>query len=267
MNDSSKTTTGTRQGVAALFDDFERKELFRKYLMFLVWIEVLIIAVCWLYRLGDGVTEGAFPWRAYFLIAFLAPVAISFIVGIVIVGFNKYFGELEPHAESSASGESSAETPGEPGRIQQLDRMVTLLRKLPFLSLLLLLCVVVGFFYKLDSFLEFIAAVGEKSVQVVIIFIAALVGIASVFGLVLIVLNYQLRKRSMEYQYKSEMAQRFGLIILDDNTVLNNDGKLLVTGKKWKDSVPLLPAKTSETAKTDGAPVHLPPGRPDLETT
>ena len=145
--------------------------------------------------------------------------------------------------------------------------MVTLLRKLPFLSLLLLLCVVVGFFYKLDSFLEFIAAVGEKSVQVVIIFIAALVGIASVFGLVLIVLNYQLRKRSMEYQYKSEMAQRFGLIILDDNTVLNNDGKLLVTGKKWKDSVPLLPAKTSETAKTDGAPVHLPPGRPDLETT
>lgn len=269
MKDFSKTTNGTLHGVAALFDDFERKELFRKYLMFLGWIEVLIIAVCWLYRLGDGVTEGAFPWKAYFLVSFLAPVAISFIIGVVIVGFNKYFGEVEPHAESPGEEAASETSPGRTDRIHQLDRMVTWLRRLPFLSLLLLLCIGAGFFYKLDSFLGFVANVGEKSVQVVLISAAILVGIASVFGLILVVLNYKLRKHSMEYQYRSEMAHRFGLIILNDHTVLSSEGKLLVTGKNWKDSVPALPENTLPTGAEalGGQPPALPPGPADLKTT
>ena len=268
MKDSTKTSGGTLHGIAALFDDFERKQLFRKYLAFLAWIEVLILAVCWLYRLGDGVTEGAFPWRAYFLVSFLAPIAISFLLGVVIVGFNKYFGEAEPQVnESAAEGSEERTDPGTTGRIQQLNSMVTLLRRLPFLSLLLLLCVAVGFFYKLDSFLGFIASVGEKSVQIVLISAGILVGLASIFGLILILLNYQLRKRSMEYQYRSEMAQRFGLIILDDNSVLSSEGKLLVTGKKWKNSVPMLPAATSHSDKAESAAAPIPPGRADLETT
>jgi len=78
-------------------------------------------------------------------------------------------------------------------------------------------------------------------------------------------MNYQLRKKTMAYQYRSEVAERFGLIILDDNTVLNSEGKLLIQGRKWKTSVPLLPGSTQEPAVETTATAIPRPA--DLETT
>ena len=40
-------------GIAALFDDMERKDIFRKYLYFLGWVELGILLTCWLYQIGD----------------------------------------------------------------------------------------------------------------------------------------------------------------------------------------------------------------------
>ncbi len=84
-------------GIAALFDDMERKDIFRKYLYFLGWVELGILLTCWLYQIGDSGRDGdpVFPWRLYFLVAFLAPVAITFLLGTVVVGFNRYFAEPE----------------------------------------------------------------------------------------------------------------------------------------------------------------------------
>jgi hypothetical protein len=259
-------------GIAALFDDSERKELFRKYLFFLGWVEVLILAICYLSRLGNGgydsygPVELSFPWKSYFLISFLAPVAITFLIGIVIVGFNKYFGEPDPPGRISADDTNpEAEAEGSE-RIHSLQQWVKWLQRLPFLGLLLLLVAVVLFFYKMDVFLAFVANVGEKSVRIVLMSAAVLLGIASLFALLLVILNYQLRKKSMAYQYRSEVAERFGLIILDDNTVLNNEGRLLIRGKQWKDSVPLLPAEANEDRNTEAQADPLP--RPlDLKTS
>ena len=51
----------------------------------------------------------------------------------------------------------------------------------------------------------------------------------------------------MEYQYKTQVAEKFGLVILEDNTVLNSSGKLLVNGRKFK--------------QVDGAPARATRGR------
>lgn len=255
MKTSNKTSDKPLRGVAGLFDESERKEFFRRYLIFLGWIELLIFVGCWLYQLGSqgydryGPIETPFPWQAYFLLAFLAPVAITFLIGMVIVGFNKYFSDEGPDeegAEAPFAGDTS-------GHIYKLHKLVKWLQHVPFLGLLLLLGVAVGFFYNIDTILNFIATIGEKSVKAILISAAVLVGIASVFGLILVVMNFKLRKKSMEYQYKSEVAERFGLIILEDNTVLNREGKLLVQGKEWKDAVPLLPEQVSEK-KDDESP-------------
>ncbi len=74
----------------------------------------------------------------------------------------------------------------------------------------------------------------------------------------LILLSYKLRKKSMEYQYKTEMGQRFGLLILEDNTVINSEGKLLIQGKKWKDTVALLPAITRDNSAPKSQPLPCP---------
>jgi hypothetical protein len=253
MENQGEKTNGLR-GIAALFNDVERKEIFRKYLYFLGWVEILLLLTCWLYQIGDSGHDGAestFPWRLYFIIAFLAPVGISFLLGIIIIGFNKYFAEAGPVHASAAEEQSAASKDGNEGRIEQLNRMVVWVQRLPFLALLLLLALAVGFFYKLDVIVGLVGSIGEKSVKVVLISAGVILILISVFALILVVLNFQLRKRAMEYQYKSQVAERFGLIILEDNTVLNSEGKLLVNGKKWKDSVRLLPEPVPEPVKED----------------
>jgi len=94
MDSASEKPKGLR-GIAALYDDKERKDLFRKYLYLLGWVELAILLTCWLYQIGDSGHDGesVFPWRLYFVIAFLAPVAVTFLLGIAVVGFNKYFAE------------------------------------------------------------------------------------------------------------------------------------------------------------------------------
>jgi hypothetical protein len=246
-------------GLAGLFDHSERKTLFRKYVIFLGWVELLILVVCWLYQLGDrgydrfGPVEVPFPWKIYFLISFLAPIAITFLIGVVIVGFNKYFGDAHPAGETAHAADDPNLSGEKAGRVYQLQKLMTWLQRLPFLALLLLLGIGAIFFYKLDAFLGFVGNVGEKSVRIVLISAAVLVLIASIFALILIVLNYQLRKRSMDYQYKSEVAERFGLIILEDNTVLNSQGKLLIQGKKGKEMLPLLSAETGKAEEPEPA--------------
>jgi membrane protein implicated in regulation of membrane protease activity len=233
MDPSSEKPKGLH-GIAALFDERERKDLFRKYLFFLCWVELGILLTCWIYQIGDSGREGgpAFPWRLYFLVAFLAPIAITFLAGTVIVGFNKYFAESEPDDQPRA-GTETVENDGQ-GRIRQLSRMVALVQKLPFLGLLLLLGVGTAFFYELDSIMAVIGAVGGKSVKILLTSCAVILLLASIFAIVLLILNYRLRRTAMEYQYKTQVAEKFGLVILEDNTVLNSSGKLLVNGAKFK---------------------------------
>lgn len=257
----SQSSTRSAKGIAGLYDDAERKELFRKYLYFLGWIEILILIASYLYQLGDGrhdmsgTVEAGFPWKTYFYIAFITPVAITFLVGMVIVGFNKYFAEEDPGAQGLGDrGDDRLHPRAEAtGRMRKLQSMVVWIQRLPFLALLVLLGISSIFFYKLDGILAFLSNVGEKSVKVLLITGAVLLGLGSVFAFVLIVLNYQLRKKTMAYQYRSEMAERFGLIILDDNSVINSEGKLLIQGRSMKESLPLLPEKTLD-AESEPSP-------------
>jgi hypothetical protein len=50
-----------------------------------------------------------------------------------------------------------------------------------------------------------------------------------VLGLVWMFISYNLRKKSMEYQYryKKDVVDKTGLIILDDDRVMDRDGKVL----------------------------------------
>lgn len=269
---TSTPSRKTIKGIATLFDDIERKQLFRKYLFFLGWVEVAILVVTALYQLGNqgydhnGPIPIPFPWKMYFVISFLTPVAITFLIGVIIVGFNKYFTDPDPiedaaglNPSAATAGAASAATGLDPAsRMQKFQDVVHQFQRLPFLSLLLLLAIAVGIFSKLDSILAFVGAVGETSVRILLISIGVLVTLVSVFVLVLILLSYRLRKKSMEYQYKTEMGQRFGLLILEDNTVINSEGKMLIQGKKWKDTVALLPAVTRENTLPEEPPIALP---------
>lgn len=248
--DVSSQKSKQLRGIGALFSEVERKDLFRKYLYFLGWVELGILITCWLYQISDGGNgaHSTFPWRLYFLIAFLVPVAITFLTGTIVVGFNKYF--TDAHDEPSEVKGPLAHVGGS-GRIESLSRMVAWVQRLPFLALLLLLGAGVAFFYKLNTIMSLVGTIGGKSVEILLISIGVLVFLGALFGLILLVLNYKLRKAAMEYEYKSQVAEKFGLVILEDNTVMNSSGKLLVNGAKFKKAVRFLPEPPDETKEVE----------------
>jgi hypothetical protein len=271
MDASNEKPNGLR-GIAALFDDMERKALFRKYLYFLCWVELGILLTCWLYQIGDSGREGesTFPWRLYFLVAFLAPIAITFLMGTVVAGFNKFFAEPEQASAEVENQSEAAESSGT-SRIQRLSRMVAVIQRLPFLALLLLLGVGTTFFYKLDAIVTLIGSIGEKSVKILLTSLGLILLLASIFALILIILNYRLRKTAMEYQYKAQVAEKFGLVILEDNTVLNSSGKLLVNGRKFGKALEILPEPLSESKAIESKSTENPcsgsiPRPADMET-
>lgn len=262
MTDTSQPSNKSLRGVAALFDDAERKEMFRKYLFFLAWVQLFILVGCFLYQLDDqgynshGPIETPFPWKVFFLLSFLIPLAITFMIGVIIIGFNRYLAE----PEAASMGALDAALPDDrSGRAYKFFVMVNWLQRLPFLSLLLLLGIAVGFFYKLDSILSLIGNFGERSLQLILWTGATLLLVATALAVVLILVNYNLRKKSMEYKYRTDVAERFGLIIMEDNTVLNSEGRLLSSGKHFKDEVPLLPSASGPSDAAEPVAPLAPP--------
>lgn len=275
MDPSIKSNSAGGQGISTLFDDGERKALFRKYVIFLGWLETLIFVMCWFYQLGTdgydrfGPVEIPFPWKTYFLVAFLAPVAITFLIGVVIVGFNRYLGKAERERQPAAHGGAPPNADGGAtrvgagaGKAEKVAGLVHWLEKLPYLALLLLLGAAIGIVYNLDLVMGFIGAVGEKTIKAVLITGAALLAVLSLLAFILLLMNYKLRKHAMDYRYRSQVAERFGLVILDDHTVLNHSGQLLIRGRKWKDSVPLLTAEAGAVPQPAAEPME-PEGKPD----
>jgi hypothetical protein len=217
---------GKRKGVASLFDDYEIKDLFRRYIQLLIVVEVLIFLVCWVYQLGiDEVAvtgkpvDIPFPWKAYFLVSFSAPVAVTFLVGIVVVAFNSFlYGQKGRPVFKETQGDGFA------GKVVSAANFCF---QLPFLLTLLLLGVFIGIVFNLGLITDYLARFGEAASKVILIGLGGVLAAGTIFGVVRMILNYKLRKKNMEYDYKREVMDRLGIAILDERTMIDSQGKML----------------------------------------
>ncbi len=241
-----------RKGVASLFDDYEIKDLFRRYIQLLIVVEVLIFLVCWVYQLGiDQVAvtgkpvDVPFPWKAYFLVSFSAPVAVTFLVGIVVVAFNSFlYGQKGRPVFKQTQGD------GFGGKVV---RVANFCFQLPFLLTLLLLGVFLGIVFNLGVITDYLARFGEAASKVILIGLGCVLVAGTIFGVVRMILNYKLRKKNMEYDYKREVMDRLGIAILDERTMIDSQGK--VVGPKNVEisgnSQDVLPPAAPEIAAND----------------
>ena len=244
-----------RKGVASLFDDYEIKDLFRRYVQLLIVVEVLIFLVCWVYQLGiDEVAvtgkpvDVPFPWKAYFLVSFSAPVAVTFLVGIVVVAFNSFlYGQKGRPVFKETQGAGFA------GKIA---RAANFCFQLPFLLTLLLLGVFIGIVFNLGAIMDYLARFGEAASKVILIGLGCVLVAGTIFGVVRMILNYKLRKKNMEYDYKREVMDRLGIAILDERTMIDSQGQVVgprnieITGES-QDVLPPAAPETITTEKSD----------------
>jgi len=233
------TENVTSKSISHLFSDVERKTLLKQYLIFMGILEICILIFCWFYQMGTqdydrfGPVDIPFPWRVYFLLAFLTPVIITFLMGIFFVAFNKYLAGQDTTKESSSETQSKAE-------ISRFESIVQTLLNIPFLLALFLVCIGAGIIYRIDDIVDYLQRLGEQSVQFLLILLCTTLGIGTLFGLTWMIFAYKLKKKSMEYSFKSEIMDKFGIAILEDKTMVTRSGQL-ITSENIDISTKLLP--------------------------
>lgn len=212
-------------GVASLFDSVQLRAWFLHYLYFIVGVEILIFLVSFVGAIGPE--KGPFPWKFYFFVSFTIPIAITFLLGIFILAFNKYlFG-------NSLLEDSGQTLDGQPSErksyMLKMNMFLNNMRHAPFLSVMFLLIMGSVVAYKLDDIMLLLFNAGEKVIKYVLISVAVLLVAGLIFGIFWVIANYKLRKKHMEhhFQYKKDVMAQMGLLIMDDDTVINKEGKVI----------------------------------------
>ena len=98
-----------QSGLATLFDGVELKSFFINYLWFIVAVEILIFLVSFLGNLGPN--KGPFPWKFYFYVSFVTPVAITFLLGVFILAFNQFIFGTAPASGEGGDADDEAVVP------------------------------------------------------------------------------------------------------------------------------------------------------------
>lgn len=224
----AKSREKKRVGIASMLDKSEIKEYFDTFFILVLGIEFVIFVAHFIGSIGPD--KGAFPWKQYFFVSFIAPIVLTFLVGLVIIGFNYYiFGE-----EYARQKEGNApEEPGSKKLLYSAKSFIGLLHQMPVLAGLFTIGLGSVILYKLDVILKVIGHVGERTAFYIFIALAILVAGALIFLLFWMFWKFRLHKLEMErrWEFRRQVMEKSGLIILDNNVVLNEEGQVLVSGE------------------------------------
>jgi lysylphosphatidylglycerol synthetase-like protein (DUF2156 family) len=211
--------------IASYFTKADRKKLFFDYLKLIGILEIVIFIVVVLWASDDKYhrVQTAFPWREYVFVAFAFPIVVTFLMGIIITGFNYFLGD---------QGEQSEEAGPAPDN--QMEAVLGQLKRLPFLSLLFLLLVTVLALYNMNYIMAWLSSLGYNTFLFLSYVLAGFGAIVVIYLVFFLFFKYRLNQRHMKYQYYTDISERHGLIILDDRTVLHKNGSLLVQGRRWR---------------------------------
>mgnify|MGYP000271255563 CR=1 FL=1 len=233
-------------GLATLFDGVELKSFFINYLWFIIAVEILIFLVSFLGNLGPD--KGPFPWKFYFYVSFITPVAITFLLGVFILAFNQFiFGNTPSVGEESGA---ATEDDDRRSKLFQFNLFLNHIKKVPFLPVLFVLVACTVLFSKLDAIFLFIFNAGEKMVTYSLIACGVLLIAGLIFGIAWIVSNYKLSKKHMEheYRYRNDVMEKLGFLIMEDDTVIDKNGKL-ISQKHLLPASPHEPSQERENLK------------------
>ena len=225
-NHMSEASKDDYAGIARLFDAVQLKSYFINYLYFITGTEVLIFVFTFFSHLRPE--NGPFPWKFYFYLSFIVPIAMTFLLGVFILAFNKYVYGKNPASETDF--ESSSDTASVENTVKTR-LFINSMRTIPFLPVLFFIVLGSVIFYKLDVIFLFVANAGEKAVKYSLMAVGILLVAGAVIGVVWIIVNYKLRKQHLEnqHQYKNEVMNNLGLLILD-NKIIDKNGRIISDG-------------------------------------
>jgi hypothetical protein len=184
------------------YDPLEKRYVFNSFLVVVGLVEILILVFTLIWKIDfDAMFANEvraavpFPWKEYLLAAFIAPIALLFLFGLIIQGF-EVLGQCTP--ETGPGG----------GRWARLGRWRYLLGLLAFMAALVLFLHGKNAFYLLSAIIKFIGLGGSYG-------LIAVMALALLYLPLRLWLRYRLQKQAMEYQYLLTLAERHGVVLVD----------------------------------------------------
>ena len=211
-------------GLAASFEAAEIKKLFFSFLITILSIEGVVFFLCYINLLVNE--NGVFPWKPYLFASFIAPVAVTFIFGLIVLIFNRFFFNQAPPVVESTRGFTPAFGLGKGEKIATFFQVV---HRLPILFSLLLLIAATVLAYNLDSIVIYMAQVGVSTARYLFFTLIGVL-VASAIGLaVWMILSYRLRQKTLQsgHDYRMQLMEQFGMVLLEDGTMINKEGRIV----------------------------------------
>ncbi|HLD47345.1 MAG TPA: hypothetical protein VJA64_05935 [Desulfobaccales bacterium] len=210
------------------YDPLEKRYVFNSFLVVVGLVEILILVFTLIWQVDEGIfTESPrlipFPWSPYLLAAFVAPIALLFLFGVIIQGF-EFLGQEASEARAGGKGVGS-----------RLYRLRYLLGLLAFVTVLGLVILGRDAPPLVAAAVKFIGLGGAYG-------LIALLALALLYLWVRLWLRYRLQKQAMEYQYLLTLAERHGVVVVDPKLY------------------PQLAAELQDKIKISGSAVNLLPG-------
>ena len=236
--------------IASYFSKSDRKKLFFDYLKLIAILEMIIFIVVALWSADDKYHRvyTPFPWKEYLFVAFAFPIMLTFLMGVIITGFNYFLGQ------------DVMPGPEEDERESHDISLVGHLKRLPLLAILFLLLVTIFGLYNINPIMACLASLTSSTFTFLSYVLAGVGVVVTIYMVFFLFFKYRLNQRQMKYQYYTEISDRHGLIVLDDRTVLHKSGKLLVQGKRWG-----RPKQAKNAGAVDGdQTVTVSPEEPEL---
>lgn len=207
--------------IADYFTKSDRKKLFFDYLKLIGILEIVIFIVVALWATDDKYHRvyTPFPWQQYLFVAFAFPIIFTFLMGVVITGFNYFMGGEDE--DEAGAGDSNDD---------RFSAILSHMKRLPYLALLFLLLVTILGLYNLDQIMQWVSSLGQQTFTFLSYALAVFGVLVALYMAFFMFFKYRLNKKHMQYQYYSDISNKYGLIILEDQTVLHKNGDLLIQG-------------------------------------
>lgn len=221
-------------GLAAAFEPAEVKKLFFSYLITILSVEGLIFFLCYVNLL---VTDShSFPWKPYLFGSFIAPIATTFIFGLILLIFNRFFFNQSPPSVESLRSVPLDFGMGKGDRIAFFLQVV---HRLPILFSMVLLIAATALAYNLDVIVVYMAQVGASTARYLFFTLIGVLVVVAIGIAIWMILSYRLRQKSMQtgHQYRMQLMEQFGMVLLEDGTMINREGEVVYQ----QDSVTPLP--------------------------
>jgi hypothetical protein len=185
------------------YDPLEKRYLFNSFLVVVGLVEVLILVFTLIWQMDEDIFTDhpkviPFPWNSYLLAAFVAPIALLFLFGLIIQGFEM----LSPEAPAAA-GKAPRGV-----RSPRWRRLRYLLGLLLFMALLVFGVQGRGALSLVTAAIKFIGLGGSYA-------LIGLLALALLYLPLRLWLRYRLQKQALEYQYLLTLAERHGVVVVD----------------------------------------------------